>query len=983
MSETTLKAVIFALDGVLVETSKNHAQAWADLVRGLGYEPPADLEEQVRGISRMESLKIALGEHARQYSPAELEELASRKNACYLDAIKTISPRDLYPGALELFAELKQAGIKIVLGSASKNVRQILDGLQISAHFDAIADGFTYKHGKPHPDVFITGAGMVGASPAECIVVEDAAAGINAALDGGFVAVGMGNFASLCHAHLFVNSLGELNAERLTALHARWRADRWVVTREGIHPQREGSLDTLYCIGNGRIGVRGHLAELPVGTQPGTFVAGFFDKVTRPAYNVDTWSPFLKYWGVPELAQGEQSEACIVNCPDFLAMDWSIDGERIDFTTGTLHEFTRRLDMRCGMYIMEALWESPAGKKLRLTMRRFAHAVHTNRVYVQYALEPLNFSGRLRVCARIDTATMNNAPHDPQHLYRVDEVLPVGAQAVALRVSGSTDGTQAAFATGLRLAAQADYSITADAECAAVTAEADVAQDVLYYLDRVACFALERRTPAVLDAVCAEVRAALAEPFNSARIAGTACWHARWDTSDVVVEGDVEDQLGIRFSIYHLLIAGASDDSHVSIAAKSLSGEGYRGMVFWDTDIHMLPFFTWTQPDIARNLALFRCQTLAGARAKAAKYGFHGASYPWETGVSGYEETEKWLKLITHQAHISADVAFALQQYVDVTGDLALYEDNAAEVLIETARFWVSKAVDHGAYLSIPDAGGPDEYHVVCDDSAYVNHLAKLNLRLADRAVQHLRAHAPAKLAALCARIGAGAEELDNLAAAAERINPVQAESGLFEQCRGFFQLREERADEAHDPQNTQTVKQADVLMLLYLLPDQWPADVLQVNWDYYEPRTVHASSLSHAVHGILAAELGMFDKAESYMRRSLGMDLHDEMNNTAHGAHMAANGMNWAAMVRGFGGVRAQGDHILVAPRLPARWQRLAFTLKWRGTEFVVDISQEQVIVTNKPTATQPLPVLVYGESSLLAPGESATAPVVQAVLS
>ena len=240
----------------------------------------------------------------------------------------------------------------------------------------------------------------------------------------------------------------------------------------------------------------------------------------------------------------------------------------------------------------------------------------------------------------------------------------------------------------------------------------------------------------MLDAVREEVRDALAEPFKRARIASTARWHARWDTSDVVIEGNAEDQLGIRFSIYHLLIAGARDDSRVSIAAKSLSGEGYRGMVFWDTDIHMLPFFTWTQPAYRAQSGAFPLPYPRRRAREGEKYGFRGASYPWETGVSGYEETEKWLKLITHQAHITADVAFALQQYVDVTGDLAFYEDHAAEVLIETARFWVSKAVENGAWLSIPDAGGPDEYHVVCDDSAYVNYMARHNLLLADRVVR-------------------------------------------------------------------------------------------------------------------------------------------------------------------------------------------------------------------------------------------------------
>ena len=221
-----LKAVIFDLDGVLCDTSRYHGKAWGDLVRSLGHEPPADLEEQVRGISRMASLKIALGPNAARYTEQELEELAARKNDWYLKAIRCITPADVYPGVHELFRDLRRAGIKIVLGSASKNARTVLESLQLADAFDAIADGFTYKLGKPHPDVFLTGARMAGVQPHECIVVEDAAAGIDAALDGGFVAVGMGRFESLRHAHLFIRSLRELSADSLIALHARHRPDR-------------------------------------------------------------------------------------------------------------------------------------------------------------------------------------------------------------------------------------------------------------------------------------------------------------------------------------------------------------------------------------------------------------------------------------------------------------------------------------------------------------------------------------------------------------------------------------------------------------------------------------------------------------------------------------------------------------------------------------------------------------------------------------
>ena len=222
--ESTLKAVIFDLDGVLCDTSIYHAQAWADLVRGLGHEPPADIEERVKGISRMESLKIALGDSASLYSEAELETLAAKKNDCYQQAVQGMSPENLFPGVLALFEDMREAGIKITLGSASKNAQLALDKLEIADWFDAIADGHAYTRGKPDPDVFLTAARMAGVVPSECIVVEDAAAGIDAALAGGFVAIGMGNYDSLKHAHVFINSLEELGTQRLREIHAEFHS---------------------------------------------------------------------------------------------------------------------------------------------------------------------------------------------------------------------------------------------------------------------------------------------------------------------------------------------------------------------------------------------------------------------------------------------------------------------------------------------------------------------------------------------------------------------------------------------------------------------------------------------------------------------------------------------------------------------------------------------------------------------------------------
>ncbi len=753
------------------------------------------------------------------------------------------------------------------------------------------------------------------------------------------------------------------------------------MTRDGVDPDREGSCGTLFAIGNGRVGMRGRLAELPTEPHFGVYLAGFYDAVDRGAQPVDEWGPFLRYWGDEALAREEQIEACLVHAPNPFAMTWVLDGETLDLTQGTLTALRRRLDLSTGTFTAEATWTSPGGKTTRLVHRRFADREHPERVYAQTLIEPLDWSGRVEAVAAIDAATAAHDLYGGQRLYDV-----VGAEAVEpagglVRVRGRREGREAACGLTVRLRDRDDAAWRTEIrpDRLEIPSAFDVEQDTLAIVESTAVFATARRDGDPVGAVKVGLLGARALPFDEARIGHAARWRALWADSDVRIEGDAFEQLAVRFSIYHLLAAAAEDDPEVSIPAKGLTHEMYRGMVFWDTDIHMTPFFLFTQPGMARNLAAFRCRTLDGARAKAARYGFRGASYPWETGVSGREETEKWLRLITHQAHITADVAHMLQAYVDATGDIAFLEAEAAEVLIETARFWQSKAVarEDGS-LSLPDAGGPDEFHVVAADSAYVNHLAARNLRLAAAAATHLADARPDAWAALCGRIGFQDAETAGFIDAAERLRTMQAGDGLLEQCEGFFGLRDaiEGPHGGDRPFETQCVKQADVVMLLCLLPDAFDAAAVARNFDYYEPRTIHASSLSHGAYGLVAAELGRDEAADAYIRRSLGMDLDDEMGNAAHGAHMAANGMNWQAVVRGYGGCRPQGDRFRVRPRLPKRWTRLAFRLKWRGADFTVTITPDAVTVANRADAAAALPCRLMDREVTVAPGASVSAP-------
>ncbi|MDQ4090731.1 MAG: glycoside hydrolase family 65, partial [Actinomycetota bacterium] len=434
-------------------------------------------------------------------------------------------------------------------------------------------------------------------------------------------------------------------------------------------------------------------------------------------------------------------------------------------------------------------------------------------------------------------------------------------------------------------------------------------------------------------------------------------WRDRWLDADVVVGGDGVAQRDLRFALYHLISAGDPEGDRASIGARALTGPGYRGHVFWDTEVFVLPFFVWTHPETARALLAYRHRTLPAARAKAARLGYQGALYAWESADTGEETTPEFVSLpdgtrltvLTglHEHHIAADVAWAVWQYWRVTGDDRFVEEMGAEIVLETARFWASRTtVDSDGCQHICEVIGPDEYHEGVDDNAFTNMMARWNLRAAAALCE--------RFPGVAERLGVTASDLDRWEEVADGLVELfDPATGLYEQFAGFFERENVRAvDLAPRPftgemvvgvdrlRTTQVVKQADVLMLGIMLPEEVGDEVQRSNYRYYEPRTCHGSSLSPAMHALVAARMGDPDDALSYFHLAGGVDLDNRMGNAADGVHIATMGGLWQAAVFGFGGVRADGDAVRIDPRLPASWDRLAFPIRWRGARIAVDVT-------------------------------------------
>jgi trehalose/maltose hydrolase-like predicted phosphorylase len=466
-----------------------------------------------------------------------------------------------------------------------------------------------------------------------------------------------------------------------------------------------------------------------------------------------------------------------------------------------------------------------------------------------------------------------------------------------------------------------------------------------------------------------------------------AIWSERWHSSDFEVGGDPAAEKALRFAVYHLNSAANPDDERVSIGARGLTGDDYHGHVFWDTEIYLLPFYTLTWPEAARALLTYRFRTIDGARAKAAQMGWRGAMYAWESADTGAEATPEQVvnpdgRIVDilcgkQEQHITADIAYAVWQYWQATEDEDFLLDAGAEILLETGRFWSSRAQpESDGYCHIRGVIGPDEYHEHIDDNAFTNVMARWNIRRALETVALLRERWPDRWARLSSSLGLNDAELASWRTVAETMaTGWDRQTGLFEQFAGFFNLEEiDLAAYAgrsvpmdvvlgrERTQRSKVVKQADVVALLGLLPEEFPGDSARANFRYYEPRCGHGSSLSGAMHGLVAARLGDSDLALRYFQDAVAIDLADDQTTIAGGLHIAALGGTWLTAIFGFAGLSLQSNGIAFNPKLPASWRTLKFATQWRGRRLRIGIDGAERLFHATLEAGDPMAVCVNG---------------------
>lgn len=769
----------------------------------------------------------------------------------------------------------------------------------------------------------------------------------------------------------------------------------WSIVERGFDPARTGYHETVLTVGNGRLGTRGALEEGGPGALSGIYIAGVYDAHDSPVVD-------------------------LVNAPDWLDTVVRVDGLRLDVASAEVVEHERVLDLRTGVLHRTTVFADRDGARTRLRTARLASMADRDLCALWVEVTPLDRDAEIVVETGIDAHRRNldRLPPYPDGAHQPpDRRWDKWARSTHLTVAdrGVADGTAHVVAdtieSGIRIAYAAAVTSTGPAarrqglveyERVLERLEFRVAAGESVGVEKLVGVATSRDPGATGDPLARAIATAHRhEGWAAVARDSAAVWDRLWRDSDVRVDGPGEeaakDALALRFGTYHLLIAANPDDPTVSIGAKSLSGEGYRGHVFWDSEILLLPFYLWTQPRTARALLAYRHHTLPGARAVSTENGTRGARFAWESAATGREECPLWTAdgkdrfwTREEEVHVSADIAYAIGSYTEVTGDEGFVHDQGAEILFETSRFWVSRLEprDDGT-LGLRNVMGPDEFHSHVAENAFTNRMVRWHLDAAVELHRRMAGSVPGRLAEIAAAIGLSDGEVDGWAAAAARITePRQLDSGVIEQFEGFFGLRElpiESWDDNDMPrypagyhhfnlEDVKLLKQPDAVMLLYLLPHEHSLEVQWANFEYYEARTLHKSSLSPSIHAIVGLQVGDPTMAVRYFERSAYVDLDDNQGNTEDGMHIASAAGTWQVAVLGFGGMRHADGRLTFTPHLPQRWERLEFTVQWRGVSVEVDLRHDERRFTLRAAAGTALEIVVDGADVLLTAGEPVT---------
>ena len=744
------------------------------------------------------------------------------------------------------------------------------------------------------------------------------------------------------------------------------KIDQWILREDSFDPEHLGKCEAVMSLGNGYLGLRSALEERYLGECRDLLVNGTFDRF-----------------------DGENEVTELPNIADVTAVELWINGVRFSLNQGSCQNYSRELNIRTGELTRSVIWTSPKGDAVQLSFRRIVSLARLHDIAMQVSVTPLTGAIELKLRSGINAQVTNTGTQhfiegekrffEKQYLQLVETTVQSGIDVVVNAVHRFyRSGEEVSMETDVNIDRRilyADYSVSLEAGDT-FTLEKFANVNTSRDLEWSSTTLSEMQLQSLED-----LKKAAALGYQVLAKESASEWETEvWNRSRVEIEGDADsgfDLFSLRFAQYHMRVMLPRHDARMNIGAKGLSGEGYKGHCFWDTEIFLLPYYIFTDPPAARNLVKYRYLSLPGAHRKAAENGYQGAMFPWESAWLDDGETcpaymgtdiitgtpiKVWSGII--EQHITADVAFGVWQYVTAAGDQDFLEKYGYELIMDAAIFWASR-LEEGSdgCLHINDVVGPDEYHEHVNDNAFTNYMARWNLQKAIEYYDQLKNQDPSLLQSLSDKLQLD-EWYPKWVSCAERIYlPQPTSENILPMDDRFMsgkyidltKYKEQpfvagimKDYNLEQIQGIQVCKQADCLVLFFLLEELFPDEVKQASWDYYLDRTLHDSSLSLSTHSVLASDMGDADLAYDLFRQAAAIDLGPYMGTSDAGIHAASFGGVWQCVVYGFGGLRMINGRLHIRPHLPKGWTKLSYEIFWKGEQYRITLTKESAEVRN-----------------------------------
>ncbi len=960
--------------------------------------------------------------------------LGNKKNLLFQEILRKEGP-DVYSSSVEFIKELKARGVRVAVASSSKNCQLVLELARLEHYFEARVDGNLSAElnlrGKPDPDIFITAAKRLGLRSGECIVVEDAISGVQAGKNGNFgLVLGIareveGALLRRFGADLVITDLSEIDQSDLD----RWfsqgiEKDGWNLSYSGFDPGEEKLRETLCTVGNGYLGTRGCFQgeSASYNFYPGTYIAGVFNKAVTNLHGRDIHNNDF------------------VNCPNWLPIEFRVGkGEFVSPLQMEMLHYSQTLNMRTAVMEWSIICKDNLGRITRVHSKHLTSMADAHICAIQYDITPCNYSEFMTVRVGLD----GNIINDGVARYRQLTSKHLSGIAAGPAISpnkGAERGVYLHMETNV-----SKYQIVMCSKCGllenghTMPAEKIIFQDSWKIGEEMTFMALENKTYSVdkLVSVFTSLDCGVSDPKAEAQHAldrvksyhgvytpHTRAWEKIWNQIDIRVSGDRFAQKALRLHCYHLIVTASIHNVHIDagMPARGLHGEAYRGHIFWD-ELYIMPFFELHYSEVARALLMYRYRRLNAARRYARDNGYQGAMFPWQTADDGGEETQEvhynpesdsWgPDLSRNQRHVSIAVFYNVWRHVQYTRDHKFLREYGAEIMLEIARFWASIAIydETTDKYHISGVMGPDEFHEKLPgsdapgltDNAYTNIMV---VWLLERTLELMRSLPKNVRQSLFDKLGCNEQETEKWRDMTRKINVIIAPDGIISQFAGYFELKEldwehyrkryysiNRMDrilkaEGDSPDNYKVAKQADVLMMFYVLSPaevlrilrqlghdvRDASDLLQRNYEYYEQRTSHGSTLSKVVHAVIASYLPG-NSVWTWFMEALQSDVHDTQGGTTiEGVHTGVMAGTLDVVYRYFAGIGLNGIEPVIEPQLPEHWNELTLSFQYRNIKYDVVLTHDGVRVKSNGKNGKPVSIHVLGQKIVLEPGRFAS---------